>query len=181
VATAAAALLVLPVQAMRGWMWGGTLELNAPGPPIAAPIFLSAAGLLRSAYAFVKTTLWVGGFSLIRPPRWLVVGYGALLAGGAVALRPRPDARRVLAHGAAFAAAAAGFTVFALANRRYYGVWGGVGGWYVWGWSPWLAAAANDLASIPSRASTPLLSTEAVFVLVANAVWLSAHGGYYGW
>ena len=152
-------------------MWGGTVELNAPGAPIAEPMFRAAVGFLRSVYAFVKTTLWVGGFSLIRPPRWLVVGYGALLAMAVLALRRRPDARRGLAHAAAFATAAAGFTAFALANRRYYGVWGGVGGWYVWGWSPWLAVAADDLGSIAPRAARPLLVCEAVFVVAANAVW----------
>ncbi len=123
---AAASLLVLPVQSLRGWMWGGTLELNAAGTAIAEPLLTAAVGFLRSVYAFVKTTLWVGGFSLIRPPRWLVVGYGALLAMAVLAcgrgrmrgagLRTRrPSPRRPRAS-----------RVFALANRRYYGVWGGV-------------------------------------------------------
>jgi len=179
-AGAAASLLVFPVQALRGWVWGGTVELNAPGAPIVEPLLRACAGFLRSIYAFVKTTLWVGGFSLIRPPRWLVVLYGGWLLGVAWALRRRPDARRSLAHGAAAAAAAAGFAVFAVANRRYYGVWGGVGGWYLWGWSPWIAEAVADLAIVPGRAARLLLWFEALVVVASNAAWFASSAGVYG-
>jgi len=161
-------------------MWGGTLELNAPGAPLSEPFGQAALGFLRSAYAFVKTTLWVGGFSLIRPPRWLVAGYGAWLAGVAWALRWRPGARRALAHGAALAAAAAGFAVFAVANRRYYGVWGGVGGWYLWGWSPWIAEAVADLGTMPRAAARSLLWLEALLVVVSNTAWVAAQAGVFG-
>ena len=178
---AAASLLVFPVQALRGWMWGGTLELNAAGGALGEPFLRAAAGFARSAYAFVKTTLWVGGGSLIRPPRWLAAAYFAWLGAAAWALRRRPEPRRALAHAAAFAAAAAGFTVFALANRRYYGQWGGVGGWYAWGWSPWIAAALADLASAPGARANALLWGEAALVVAANAAWLAAHAPFYGW
>jgi len=60
-------------------------------------------------------------------------------------------------------------------------VWGGVTGWYVWDWSPWLAVAVLDVAVIARRFVRPLLATEAGFVLAANAVWFvfasSAYGG----
>jgi hypothetical protein len=176
----AASLLVVPVQAWRGWMWGGTLELNAAAAPIAEPIARSAAGLLRSAYAFVKTALWSGGQSLRRPPRWLVAGYFAWLAAVAALLRPRPDARRALAHAAAATTAAVGFLVFAVANRRYYGVWGGVGGWYLWSWSPWIAEAASDLAVVPRGAARVLLGAEAVLIVAANAAWFADALRFYG-
>ena len=37
----------------------------------------------------MKTTFWVGGFSLLRPPRWLTAAYCAWLAALALALRRR--------------------------------------------------------------------------------------------
>ncbi len=180
-ASAACALVVFPVQLARGWMWGGTIELNHATATIAEPVPQALAGFLRSAYAFVKTTFWVGGWSFLRPPLPLALLYLALLAAAAIAWRPKPHPARVAAHAAGLACAAVGFCVFALANRRYYGVWGGVAGWYLWGWSPWLAAAADDLGSIGTRAAKPLLFAEAAFVVAANAVWLSAHGRLYGW
>jgi len=176
----AASLAVVPVQAWRGWMWGGTLELNAPAGPIAESFARSAFGLLRSGYAFVKTSLWSGGQSLRRPPRWLVVGYFAWLAAAASLLRPPPHARRGLAHAAAAATAVAGFLVFAVANRRYYGVWGGVGGWYLWSWAPWIAEAVSDLAAVPHRAARVLLGSEAVLVVAANAAWFADAVRFYG-
>ena len=180
-AAAAAALVVVPVQALRGWMWGGTLELNSPGSPLVETFAGAVAGFLRSAYAFVKTAMWVGGQSLRRPPRWLVVAYFAWLAavaarrsaerraGGARSPTPRPRPP-----------AAVGFAVFAVANRRFYGVWGGVGGWYLWTWSPWIAEAASDLASIPPRPAQALLWLEAALVAAANAAWIADGVRFYG-
>jgi hypothetical protein len=138
-------------------------------------------GFARSAYAFVKTAFWVGGWSFVRPPSVLVLFYVLLLLACAAAWRPSPRPTRLAAHAAALACAFAGFCVFALANRRLYGVWGGVAGWYLWGWSPWLAVAAEDLGSIAPRAARPLLWLEGAFVLAANVAWLRAHGSLYGW
>lgn len=179
-AAGAAALLVFPLQAARGWLWGGTLELNFPGGPTGESPLQAAKGFLRSAYAFVKTTFWVGGFSLLRPPRWLTAAYGLWLAALAVAFRRRPAPRRGRAHAAGLFAAAAGFAVFAIANRRYYGDWGGVGGWYLWGWSPWLAAAAADLGDISEGAARVALWGGALFVITSNAVWFAATLRAYG-
>ena len=179
-AAGAASLAFVPAQALRGWMWGGTLELNSPGAPIAEPLSVAAAGLLRSAYAFVKTALWAGGQSLRRPPRWLAAAWFAALAATAVCLRPRPSSRRALAHGAALAAAVAGFAVFAVANRRLYGVWGGVAGWYLWTWTPWIAEAAADLTTMSRRAARALLAAEAALVVAANAAWFADAVGFYG-
>ena len=179
-ASLAASLAFVPVQALRGWMWGGTLELNSPGAPIAESFGAVAAGLLRSAYAFVKTAMWVGGQSLRRPPRWLVAAWFAALGATALSTRPRPSPRRALAHVAAIACAVAGFAVFAVANRRFYGVWGGVAGWYLWTWSPWIAEAAADLTTMPARAARPLLACEAALVVAANAAWFSDAVRFYG-
>jgi hypothetical protein len=174
VAGAAASLLVFPVQALRGWMWGGTLELNFPGAAIGEPAARAVLGFARSAYAFVKTTFWVGGFSLLRPPRWLTLLYFGWLGLFAWSVRRRSRPPRLAAHAAGLFAAAAGFTVFAIANRRYYGDWGGVGGWYAWGWSPWIVQAVSDLGAVRRRAGAVLLGSEALVVLAANAVWMSA-------
>lgn len=179
-AAAAASLVVVPVQALRGWMWGGTLELNSPGSPLVETFSGAVAGFLRSAYAFVKTAMWAGGQSLRRPPRWLTAAYFAWLAAVAAVVRPRPFGRRALAHGAAAATCAIGFGVFAVANRRYYGVWGGVGGWYLWSWSPWIAEAASDLTTVGRRAAQTLLVLEAALVAVANAAWIADAVRFYG-
>jgi hypothetical protein len=179
-AAGAASLVFVPVQALRGWMWGGTLELNSPGAPLAEPFGTAAAGFLRSAYAFVKTALWAGGQSLRRPPRALAAAWLAAIAAAALCLRPRPAPRRALPHGFALAAALAGFAVFAVANRRLYGVWGGVAGWYLWTWTPWLAAAAADLTTMSERAARALVAAEAALVVAANAAWFADAVRYYG-
>ena len=133
-------------------------------------------GLLRSAYALRQDDVLGRRVEL----RAAAAAPGARLPGprrrGRDRLAAEAAPARLAAHAAGLACAAAGFCVFALANRRFYGVWGGVAGWYLWGWSPWLAVAADDLGSIGPRAARPLLVAEAAFVVVANAVWLSAHG-----
>ena len=178
---AACSLSVFPVQLWRGWLWGGTVELNRATAPISEPLLRTLVGFTRSVYAFVKTTFWVGGWSLLRPPGMLAALYLLLLFAALLAWRLRARPRRPAAHAAAMAMAAAGFCVFALANRRLYRDWGGIGGWYLWDWSPWLAMAASDLGSIAPRAGVPLLWLEGLFVLAANAFWLSAHGSLYVW
>jgi hypothetical protein len=161
-------------------MWGGTLELNSPGAPIGEPLAAVAAGFLRSGYAFVKTALWAGGQSLRRPPRGLAAAGFVAIAAAALCLRRRPAPRRALAHGAALASAVAGFGVFAVANRRLYGVWGGVAGWYLWTWTPWLAEAAADLTTMSRRAARALLAVEAALVVAANAAWFADAVRFYG-
>jgi len=103
-----------------------------------------------------------------------------LLVAAALASRRRPDERRASAHAAGLAVAAAGFAVFAVANRRLYSAWGGVAGWYLWDWSPWLAMAASDLRQVRPDAERTLVAAVAVFAAVSNAVWLAAHAAFYG-
>jgi hypothetical protein len=179
-AGAVASLAVFPIQGLRGWLWGGTVELNRAAAAISEPGWRAAGGFLRSAYAFVKTAFWVGGWSGLRPPAWLAAAYFVLLGAAVLASRRRPDARRASAHAAGLAVAVLGFAVFAVANRRLYGMWGGVAGWYLWDWSPWLATAAADLVRIRPRSVTALVAATAVFAAVSNAVWLAAHVRFYG-
>ena len=168
----AASCSVFAVQALRGWRWGGTLELNLPGGAVAESPAGWLVGLVRSAYACVKTTLWLGGWSAFRPPVALVAAFALLLAVAlGLGFRRRPPSWP-LAHAAGLAVAAAGFFVFAVANRRLYGVWGGVGGWYLWGWAPWLAVSADDLLAWTRRQALVVLGAEGALVAAANALWL---------
>jgi len=180
IASAAAAAAVGPVQSLRGWRWGGTVELNRPGRPIAEPASGILVGLVRSAYAFVKTTMWVGGWSQLRPPKTLALLYIALLAATLLLWRPRPSERRA-AYLSALAVAIGGFLVFAVANRRLYGDWGGLAGWYLWDWSPWIIAGGCDLGSLRAPWSHWLLSSMSALVIAANVFWLVAHARLYGW
>lgn len=169
-----ASLLVFPLQLWRGWRWGGTYELNRPPRPWNEGASVTLAGLFRSAYTFVKTTFWLGGWSFFRAPGALVAAYGALLASGAALARVRRVRHRGAAHLAGLAVAAAGFVLFAYANRSFFGGWGGVGGWYVWSWFPWLAMAAYDTTSLGPRSARFLAAALGAFVLAANAAYYLA-------
>ena len=177
---AAASALVFPVQALRGWIGGGAIELHRQRPPIDETLGGWILGFAQTAYTLVKAPMWAMGWSLLRPPALLVGLYLGFLAAAAIAVRRSPDARRLSAHALAALVAAAGTVVFAVATRRYFGVWGGVTGWYVWDWTPWLAVAALDLAAIDRRFARPLLALEAVVVVAANAVWFASAGSAYG-
>ncbi len=169
---ALAASLVVPVQAFRGWAWGGTYELNRTVGRLEESASEAAAGLARSVYTFVKTTFWVGGWSFFRAPLFLVAAYFVLLVSALVLLRPRSSVQRLPAHVLALTAVAAGFLVLAVGNRRLFGTWGGLGGWYAWDWLPWLAVASDDLLEHRfSRGRPWLLAALVLFVLVSNAAF----------
>jgi len=180
-AVASSALLFLPVQAARGWGWGGTMELNSSGGFAHETASSIATGLLRSTYTFLKTTVWLGEWSSFRPPSWwlaLLVATGAWLV---LSVQLRRDRKRTWAHAMAGAAASAGFVLFTVANRRLFGTWGGVGGWYIWGWFPWLALAAGDLLQPRRGFGRRALAVLAAFVILTNVLWFAAAGRIYGW
>ncbi len=162
------AALVFPVQLWRGWWWGGTYELNRPGPPVAEPFLQMILGLVRSVYTFLKTTFWLGEWTFFRAPTLLVLSFFALCGACLFVARLRPTPRRVAAHLVAAACASLGLLIFVLANHRFFGVWGGVGGWYAWAWFPWLMTAASDLATLESRTGRRFILVLALFVAVAN-------------
>ena len=162
------ATLIFPVQLWRGWWWGGTYELNRLRPPATEPVLQTIDGLVRSAYTFVKTTFWLGEWTFFHAPSPLVLFFFGLGGACLFAARLRPTPRRAAAHFVAAACASVGLLIFVLANHRFFGVWGGVGGWYAWAWFPWLMTAASDLASIESRVGRRLLAALAVFVATAN-------------
>ena len=177
---AASGLAVLPLQWLRGWAWGGTLEANTPlGDLGSLPEML--AGLVHSAATFLKTAVWLGGWTFFRPPAWVLVALpvlGAVWIVRSVRLR-KPMANRT-AHLAGGALAAAGFVAFALGQRQIFGVWGGVGGWYLWGWAPWLALLASDLLEIRPERERELLFAALAAAAVLNAAWFAVAIATYG-
>lgn len=176
----AAGLAVLPLQWLRGWAWGGTLEANAQfsGLGTLPEILL---GLLHSAATFFKTAVWLGGWSFFRPPAWLLFAaplFGlSLILRGFRRRRVPPD---LFAHFAALALALAGFVVFALGQRQIFGVWGGVGGWYLWGWVPWLALFASDLLEIRPGRERELVAGAVVGATALHFIWLQVAWRIYG-
>src|SRR5262249_11030308 len=145
VAAAMASGLFVPVQAWRGWSTGGALELQRQRPAIGETFAGWLLGLARTAYTLLKAPFLAMGWSLLRPPSALVASYFGVLIAVLFGIRPAQRPRRLLPHVLAAGVVLAGTAIFAVATRRYFGVWGGVTGWYVWDWSPWLAVAARDL------------------------------------
>jgi len=176
----AAGLAVLPLQWLRGWAWGGTLEANAQfsGMGSLPEIFV---GLSHSAATFLKTAVWLGGWSFFRPPGWLLLAaplFGLLLIFRTFRLRNRP--RDLSAHLAGLALALAGFVVFALGQRRIFGAWGGVGGWYFWGWVPWLALFASDVLEVRTGRERELVAGAVVCAAALHLVWFQVALRVYG-
>jgi len=165
--------LVVPFQLLRGWAWGGTLELAALGKALDQPPWEVAVGVLHSAYTFVKTAFWLGGWSVFKPPFWLVAVGAVLGLTWLLALRPETSSGTRYPHLAGLLAAAAGFVAFAIGKWGVFEVWGAVGGWYAWGWLPWLGLAASDLARVRTRYSVQLYAVSMVWILVANGLWLA--------
>jgi hypothetical protein len=177
---AASGLAVFPLQWLRGWAWGGTLEANTPlGALGSLPEIL--VGLVHSSATFLKTAVWLGGWTFFRPPVWLLVAIpllGLLVIVRCVRLRkPRANGG---AHLAGAALAAAGFAAFALGQRQIFGVWGGVGGWYLWGWAPWLALFASDVLEIRPGRERELVASAVVGATALNLVWLQLAYRVYG-
>jgi hypothetical protein len=65
-----------------------------------------------------------------------------------------------------------GTLAIAVGNRGVFGVWGGLGGWYVWTWFPWLWRLAADDGG--QRVKPWHLAVTAVVVAGLNVAWLTA-------
>lgn len=175
VAAAALSLVVIPLQWARGYGWGGTVELNVAANHSPTGPLSVALGLGKSALVGVKTALWLGGWSFFRPPR------GLLLATAAVALWVLmrngvriSAARSPLPHAGALFLAGAGFALFSWKHFQYFGVWGGVGGWYFWGWVPWLVVLARDCLSFGALDGTRRAARWTLLsAIVWNLVWFA--------
>ena len=176
-----ASLVVFPIQGLRGWLWGGTQEVNLAGGPLDEGTISILLGLLRSCYSMGKTAIWLGNWSFFRPPGWLVVLFGVFLLALLVALRPRRDAiAGSVPHMVALLIAVVGTIVFAIGNRKLFGAWGGVGGWYLWGWFPWFAAAFNDSVCMRDKWEGWIRFSAVGLALMANLMWFREAFRLYG-
>jgi hypothetical protein len=57
---------------------------------------------------------------------------------------------------------------FAVLHRRLFGQWGGLGGYYAWGWAPWIFVAARPALA---RLDTRFLALLAGFVFLVSFFW----------
>jgi len=173
----------LPVQWARGFDWGGTVELNASASHALPGPVATVVGMAESVAVTVKTAFWLGGWSFFRAPAWLMpLTLAAVLLAvtkNRVRLRLPSGA---LAHAAALAVAAAGVVHFCRKHFEYFGVWGGVGGWYFWGWAPWIAVLARESLSFEKEAGERTAFRAALLSAVLwNIVWFTrAWALYYG-
>ncbi len=177
---AIAGLTFLPVQWLRGWAWGGTLEANVP-LSASESFQMILVGLAHSAYTFLKTSVWLGGWAVFRPPTWLLVAaplFALLLAIRAFRFKPRIE--NWPAHAAGVAVAALGFIVFAVGKHKLFGVWGAVGGWYAWGWAPWLALLAADSVELRAGRGQEAILGALLGATLLNLVWFEVAFRTYG-
>jgi len=177
-ALVSAAAAVLPALFLGGSTWGGAVKIakRIPRPMPAGEV---ARGLGRSIYTILKGVPWMGEWSFFRPPLWLLALGVALVVALAFRLRIETGSVRFPAHVVGFAVALAGTFAFVLADRRVFGVWGGVGGWYVWSWMPWLALLASDTIRRTGRVRFAILGI-GIYLIVLNGAWILAAERVYG-
>ncbi|MBL8111980.1 MAG: DUF2142 domain-containing protein [Acidobacteria bacterium] len=125
-------------------------------------------GLAKSGYGVVKTALWLGGWTGFRPGPLSLALMTIGLAIALVVIVPglERDLRWVGA-----VVIVAGTLAIAVGNRGVFGVWGGLGGWYVWTWFPWLWRLAADDAG--QRVKPWHVAVTAVVVAALNVTWLA--------
>jgi hypothetical protein len=175
---ALASALVLPLQWLRGFHWGGTVELNAARAPFDETLLQIVKGVARSGYTFAKTGFWLGEWSVFRAPTWLLIAAALLAVVAIVSMRIRrlpqwqPNMVALLV---AIAATLAWF----VSHRLFWGDWGGVGGWYAWGWMPWLAVVVHDFVQIEPPRRRTLIVAGVVLIVIANVAWFAAAHAVY--
>jgi len=177
---AGASLVFLPVQYLRGWLWGGTVEFNAGTAAFDESAGVMIIGFVRSTYTFLKTTFWLGEWSFFRAPTWLLVAVAVLLGVIALSARRRAATESVIPYAGGLLAAAAATIAFFISHRLYWDQWGGVGGWYAWGWFPLIAEGLRLHLTIDRRRRTVLLVAGAVIIVVTNIAWFAVAHGVYG-
>ncbi len=177
VACALASIAALPLRGPGGW--GLAAGPAAPElPAIGDTLGEWLLGLARTAYSVVKQPYWAGGWHNFRVPAGLVALYGALLLAAFIASRIAPR-RRLLPLAAGVLVVLAGTVAYGVSVRQRFGIWGGLAGWYVWDWAPWLASAAADIFVVERRFARLLLAAECAFVVAANVWWFAIAGGVY--
>lgn len=180
VAATVASSAFLPIQWLRGFAWGGTVELNASSHALREPFITSLVGFVRSSYTLVKTSFWLGEWSFFRPPVFVLVLGAVFVVGLVFTLRLRPFEPRELPHYLGLLTAALTIAAFFLSHRLYWHQWGGVGGWYLWGWMPWLSVAFPRLFRVSPTRSRALFWAALAVVALSNTAWLFVAHGVYG-
>ena len=56
----------------------------------------------------------------------------------------------------------------------------GVGGWYLWGWAPWLALFASDLLEVRLDRERELVAGAVAGAVALNLIWLQVAFRVYG-
>lgn len=171
---AVASAVFLPLQWLRGYRWGGTVEMNAANAITHDAPLQWMIGFARSSYTFLKTTFWLGEWSFFRAPLWLLATALAYVVAVALSSRLR---RLSTPHLVALGVAVLSTAAFFVSHRRYWGQWGGVGGWYAWGWLPWLTIAFHEMVEV--RRPRALLIGGLALIVVANVAWYAAASRIY--
>lgn len=172
-----ASSVVIPVQWARGWLHGVTYSYAAA--PFGETLGQMCIGLLRSGWGLVKTAFWVGGWTAFRPP-WELVAAVVMLVVVALILSPPVRFLSYPEHVLACCVAFLGTLFVAVGNRRFAGTWGGLCGWYLWGWAPWIALLFSDSTTTIRVPHTPFVIAAVLLVIASNAVWLSCALAAYG-
>jgi hypothetical protein len=167
---ASLSMLFIPLQQTRGYRFGGTVELNAAAASTHDSLSQWVFGFARSAYTFLKTAFWLGEWSFFRAPVWLLLLVAMFAILFLASIRFRSD--RAMPHAVALAVAIFASAAFFVSHRHYWGQWGGVGGWYAWGWFPWIAIAIRDVTTL--RHSRALWIAGAALATIANLAWFVA-------
>lgn len=171
---------IFPLQWVRGWMWGGTLEANSVSP-IPDSLGTMVLGVAKSFVTLAKTAIWLGGWAGFRAPRWLLVSFALTILYLAFrCLRRRRTSGPVLPHAVAALIAAVGIVFFAIGHKKVFGVWGAVGGWYAWGWAPWLAFSLADVFELRDDHKLELALALSLAVVALNVAWYAIALSTYG-
>ncbi|MEM7480676.1 MAG: DUF2142 domain-containing protein [Acidobacteriota bacterium] len=165
-----ASLAFVPIQLLRGFDRGGVLELNALNG-LEETLAVVVKGIMHSAYTFVKTAAWLGGWSSFRPPLSVLVTGFVLLIAWAICSRSKSSGENRFAHAVALVVFAGGFLLFAIGKRQLFDVWGAVGGWYFWGIVPWVACLFSDQVRLVPGSQKRLLLASAAWLAMANGAW----------
>lgn len=169
---AIAAFTVLVARFLLAWSGGvtyslaGTLALHE-----TVPAFLYGAA--KTLYGLGKTSLWLGGWVGFRPGP-VALGLAVLSVLVPIATLRSRDWSEWLPHLGGLVVAAAGVLFVGLGNRAVFGVWGGIGGWYVWNWAPWLWLASIRLGDGWDWAGSRAVIAVTLLVLVVNVLWWKA-------
>jgi hypothetical protein len=168
---AIASSLIVPLQWFRGFRWGGTVELNYSSQAVAEPLQNQVLGFVRSSYTFLKTTVWLGEWSFFRAPVWVLIAASLFLVIVILSLRFQKPTGSLAPHVTGVVLAIAATSYWFISHRAFWGQWGGVGGWYAWGWYPWVAVLAGDLFSIDRSRRFLIIGGGAILLFIINIAW----------